>query len=124
MNINQYIIHITPIISHTYRSLFICKQLSNATVVVTISNIACQKRDFCGSGSALCLQENAHLFTFVRCRLRHMPCLLSWGKVQISPDNSRMIDNSCYSLLLFLKQSNSDSELLPELLCFKNNNNE
>ena len=33
---------------------------------------------------------------------------LSCLKVQISPDNLRMMDNICYSLLLFLKQSNSD----------------
>ena len=36
--------------------------------------------------------------------------------MQISPDNLRMMDNSCYSLLLFLKQSNSESNSESELL--------
>ena len=46
---------------------------------------------------------------------------LSWWKVQISPDNLRMMDNRCYSLLLFLKQSNSESNSESELTyCFTN----
>ena len=39
-------------------------------------------------------------------------------KVQILPDNLRMVDNSCYSLLLFLKQSNSERNSESELLSF------
>ena len=44
-------------------------------------------------------------------RLLHMPCLkccLSCLKVKISSNNMHVMDNSCYSLLLFLKQNNSD----------------
>ena len=41
---------------------------------------------------------------------------VSQKNAQISPDNLRMMNNSCYSLLLILKQSNSESNSESELL--------
>ena len=44
---------------------------------------------------------------------------LSCLKVQILPNNLRMMDNSCYSLLLILEQSNSESNSESDLLSLK-----